>query len=81
MTVENRPEAETGRTVSWDPEEVTVHEVLRREQGARAVLERFGLDTCCGGELPVAVAAEHHDVDLDLLLDALAVAGGEEAGS
>lgn len=37
---------------------------------------RFGIDVCCGGELPLAVAAEHHGVDLDRLLDALARADG-----
>lgn len=76
--MEEWPEQEAGRIVSWNPEKVTVHEVLRRERGARAVFERFGLDTCCGGDLPVAVAAEHHDVDLELLLEALAVADGVE---
>lgn len=68
MSVSNRRSVQ-----SWDPERVTVREALGRQEGARAVFRRFGLDTCCGGELPVAVAAERDDVDLDLLLDALAV--------
>jgi iron-sulfur cluster repair protein YtfE (RIC family) len=53
-----------------------VHEALGEVPGAREVLARFGIDTCCGGELPLAVAAEHHGVDLDRLLDALARADG-----
>jgi iron-sulfur cluster repair protein YtfE (RIC family) len=57
-----------------DPEAVTVHEAMQRIAGADEVFSRFGVDTCCGGELPLAVAAEHHDVDLELLLDALEIA-------
>lgn len=78
MATDDTREPETDRTVHWDPTEVTVHEALRRIEGAKRVFDRFGLDTCCGGELSVAVAAEHHDVDLDLLIDALAAAGTEE---
>lgn len=78
MSSENTEGRTQARTVDWDPEETTVHEALGRTEGARAVFRRFGLDTCCGGELPVAVAAEHHGVELELLLDALAAAGEAE---
>lgn len=60
-----------------DPEETTVHEAIAEVPGAQEVFARFGLDTCCGGDLPVAVAAEHHGVELDRLLEALARADGE----
>lgn len=54
-----------------DPETDTVHDVVSRVSGAQAVFRRFGLDTCCGGDVPLARAAEIHGVDLDQLLDAL----------
>jgi regulator of cell morphogenesis and NO signaling len=38
------------------------------------VLQGFGLDTCCGGALPLHTAAEHHDLDLEALLAALRAA-------
>ena len=35
------------------------------------VLQRFGLDTCCGGALPLQTAAQHHGLDLAELMAAL----------
>ena len=35
------------------------------------VLQRIGLDTCCGGALPLATAAAHHALDIPVLLAAL----------
>ena len=35
------------------------------------VLQRFGLDTCCGGALPLQIAAQHHGLDLAELMAAL----------
>lgn len=61
-----------------DPGTTTVHEVVRRIPGAREVFLRFGIDTCCGGELPVDEAASLHEVELERLLEALEEAG--EAG-
>lgn len=58
-----------------EPSTTTVHEVLAEIAGAEEVFRRFGIDTCCGGELPVATAAEHHEVDLDRLLEALRAQG------
>jgi len=50
-----------------DPETAAVHDALRRIAGADEAFSRYGLDTCCGGELPLTVAAEHHGVDLERL--------------
>jgi len=61
----------TRLTESMDPERTTVHDAMQRIAGAGEVFRRFGLDTCCGGELPLATAAEHHDVELSRLLEAL----------
>lgn len=64
---------------SIDPERTTVHEAMQAIAGAGDVFRRFGLDTCCGGELPLATAAEHHDVELDRLLEALDVPAADAA--
>lgn len=54
-----------------DPASTTVHETLELRPGAERVFRRFGIDTCCGGDLPLETAAEHHGVELTSLLDAL----------
>lgn len=66
----------TRATESIDAERTSVHEAMQEISGAGDVFERFGLDTCCGGELPLATAAEHHDVELSRLLQALDEAAG-----
>jgi hypothetical protein len=72
----NNGEASGGLQPSIEPESTTIHEVVGRIPGASEVFRRFGIDTCCGGDLPLATAAEHHDADLELLLDALEVSRG-----
>lgn len=60
-----------------DPESTTVHEAIGALPGAKTVFRELGIDTCCGGELPLSLAAEHHGVGLDRLLEALDRAGVE----
>lgn len=48
--------------------EMTVNEVVLRLPGALPVLAACGIDTCCGGALPLGEAARRHDVDADKLL-------------
>lgn len=57
-----------------DPEE-TINMIVARRPQALGVLRGFGLDTCCGGALPLRVAAQHHGIDLAALLAALGAAG------
>lgn len=57
--------------IEVDPRSTTVHGAVGSIPGARAVFEDFGIDTCCGGELPLAEAAKIHGVELQRLLDAL----------
>lgn len=65
-------EQQAARTeIEVDPHSTTVHAAVGSIPGARTVLERFGIDTCCGGELPLAEAAKVHGVELQHLLDAL----------
>lgn len=49
----------------------TVNSLVREHPQTVAVFFRFGMDTCCGGELPVRAAAERHRLDLAAVLDAL----------
>lgn len=44
---------------------------VAREPGARAVLERFGLNHCCGGHLSLREGAAAAGVELPALLRAL----------
>jgi iron-sulfur cluster repair protein YtfE (RIC family) len=49
----------------------TLNEIVAVEPRALPVLQAFGLDTCCGGSLPLQVAAQHHRRDLAEVLAAL----------
>jgi hypothetical protein len=42
---------------------MTVADIIRKHPGARAVLQRFGLDACCGGAHPLEFACRAHKVD------------------
>jgi len=49
----------------------TVNDVLRDTPAAAAVLNRLGIDTCCGGSLSLAQAAASVGMPLSQLLAAL----------
>jgi iron-sulfur cluster repair protein YtfE (RIC family) len=51
--------------------DATVNEVIRAFPATVAVFHGYGIDACCGGDLPVRVAAEHHGVPLEKLLEEL----------
>lgn len=53
-----------------DPSE-TLNEIVAQHPQTMPVLQRFGLDTCCGGALPLHVAIEHHELNLDEVVAAL----------
>lgn len=53
---------------------LTLNELVAHYPAALPVLSHFGLDTCCGGALPLQTAAAHHALDLDTLLTALGTA-------
>jgi regulator of cell morphogenesis and NO signaling len=57
-------------TIAISAEE-TLNAIVARYPEALPVLQRFGLDTCCGGALPLRTAAQHHDLDPDELIAAL----------
>lgn len=74
------PPESPDRRKTLDPETTTVHEALGEIPGAGDVFRRFGIDTCCGGELSLAATAEHHDVELDRLMGELARVGSDDRG-
>jgi iron-sulfur cluster repair protein YtfE (RIC family) len=49
----------------------TVDEIMRRP-GAREVLQRLGINHCCGGQLPLREAAAAAGISVDEALAALA---------
>lgn len=57
--------------------EDTLNAIVARFPQALPVLQRFGLDTCCGGALPLRVAAQHHGLDVEDILRALDMAARE----
>ena len=59
-------------------EGTTVNEWIRAHPAAVEVFNRFGIDACCGGAVPVREAAERDGADPEALRAALAaVVGGE----
>ncbi len=49
----------------------SVDAVMRKSPAAQAVLDRFGIDTCCGGTASLRDAALHAHLDPAMVLDAL----------
>lgn len=49
----------------------TINELVARAPQVLPVLQRYGIDTCCGGALPLSTVAERHELDLVALVAAL----------
>lgn len=56
----------------------TLNDLVAHYPQMLPVLQRFGLDTCCGGSLPLQTAVEHHGLDLAQVLAALQAVAREE---
>ncbi len=58
--------------------ETTVSEVLKQWPAAAPIINRYGLDMCCGGGLALKTACAASGADLSALLAELeAIAGGK----
>ncbi|HEX9371260.1 MAG TPA: DUF542 domain-containing protein [Roseiflexaceae bacterium] len=57
----------------------TLNAIVARYPRTLPVLQRFGLDTCCGGSLPLATAAAYHGLDLEQVVAALRAAAEADA--
>ena len=55
----------------------TVNDIVARYPSTLAVFNAFGIDTCCGGALPVTEVATRHKIPLNALRSALESAIGE----
>ena len=66
-------------TIAIDAED-TLNTIVACYPQTLPVLQGFGLDTCCGGALPLRTAAKHHNLDLEALLTALRAAVEEDRG-
>ena len=53
----------------------TINEAILRVPGSVAVFQRYGLDACCGGGLPIAEAARRHGLDGEEVVAAVRAAG------
>lgn len=58
----------------------TVAEIAELSLAMREILHRYGLDLCCGGVRPLAMAAQAHGVDLPLILAELNAVHSPPAG-
>lgn len=60
------------------PAELTVNELIRNVPATVPIFNEFGIDACCGGAVPIAVAARRDGADVDALYAALAAVVGSE---
>jgi regulator of cell morphogenesis and NO signaling len=60
--------------------ELQVNEITRLFPGTLRVFHAAGIDSCCGGALPVGEAARRHGLDPALLLGELQRAADEVEG-
>jgi regulator of cell morphogenesis and NO signaling len=57
----------------------TVREIALSQPSSMRVFEQFGIDYCCGGQKPLAIACTEQDVEVGAVLAALAAAASEPA--
>jgi regulator of cell morphogenesis and NO signaling len=53
-------------------QDMTINEIIALHPASVEVFQRHGMDSCCGGALPVLEAAQRHGVDREVLLAELA---------
>ena len=49
----------------------TVNEVVQRYPATLGIFNALGIDSCCGGALPLTTVAQRHNIPLDVLRTAL----------
>lgn len=50
---------------------MTVNQIIAAVPATAAVFDAWGVDSCCGGHLPLATVADKHGFDLEELLGEL----------
>lgn len=58
---------------------MTVNDAILQHPRTVTVFEAYGIDSCCGGALPIEEVAKRHGLDLDALMAELGEAAGEAA--
>ena len=58
-------------TTTQIDKESTVNEIVAQYPDSITVFNQFGIDSCCGGAVPVTEAAQRDGADVDELLAAL----------
>jgi regulator of cell morphogenesis and NO signaling len=66
----------TTQTITPD---LRVNEIINLFPGTLSVFHAAGIDSCCGGALPVTEAAQRHGLDPEQLLEELRRVVEEEA--
>jgi len=56
---------------------MTVNTAVLLHPRTVAVFDRYGIDSCCGGALPIEEVARRHGLDLDALMAELGEVVGE----
>lgn len=51
--------------------DMVINEVTRRHPETFRIFQEFGVDSCCGGAQPIALAAAQAGLDVNALLQAL----------
>jgi iron-sulfur cluster repair protein YtfE (RIC family) len=69
--METRMATNTLRSPITIAAEDTLNVIVARYPQILPALQRLGLDTCCGGALPLHTAAQHRGLDLAEVLAAL----------
>ena len=57
----------TAKTYVEEPVSETVGAVVARDYRAAAILEKYGIDFCCGGNVPLAKACQDNGIDPEAL--------------
>jgi len=60
--------------------QTTVGELVKERPARSRIFEKFKIDYCCGGKIPLAEACEKRGVDAEAVLDAIAADEGAQAG-
>lgn len=60
--------------------DTTINEAILRRPESVQVFQRFGLDACCGGGLPIAEAARRHGLDPEEVLGGIAALAALASG-
>lgn len=47
---------------------LTVNEILQRHPATIGVINAHGIDSCCGGGIPLATVARENELDLEALI-------------